>query len=124
MNELLLSKVEKQDVVIDKLNNRVDIIEKDNIRNEAKVDNLLQKLNNLDDALTTLVKALNDIKEDVKPIKQTLTHQKNTKKWLFDNVVNMKLPVLIGVLLFSANYLYDLPSPEQIAVIEDLKKKS
>jgi predicted nuclease with TOPRIM domain len=95
---------DKQDAKIERLYERVSQLEIQNALVNEKLSLLLEKL----ESVTAL-------KSDIDSIKSALSQQKETKSFIFSNLLNLRIPVFVGALIFAGNWLYDLPSPAQQA---------
>jgi uncharacterized coiled-coil protein SlyX len=100
--DYITKRADKQDVKIERLYERVSQLEIQNALVNEKLSLLLEKLESV-----TLLKS------DIDSIKSALSQQKEAKSFILSNLLNLRIPVFVGALIFAGNWLYDLPSPAQ-----------
>lgn len=110
-HDLVLKNIERHE-------NEIDELRKQTMQLEKTQSNIELSLQHLTENINALSSSVDKLSNDVQEIKNYIDSSKTTKQFIKSNW--FRLPLIVGAVLYAANWLYDLPSPKQLEQMQQL----
>lgn len=122
-NDLLINQIERHDSEIDELRKTTAQLEKTQSNIELSLSHLSENISKLSFSVEQLAEEIKSIKGQIDPLKRYIDDNKGFKNFIKDNWFRIpQAAVIVGAMLYAANWLYDLPSPTQLEQMQQLSE--